>query len=90
MGDANAIPCSQDKIIATGGEGGTLTTNDLEHTFPQEMRRTSGSPSLAEQGETSMMFPAHPTLSESDMHDIADAVAKVLSMAGRRERQSHR
>lgn len=34
-----------------------------------------------ELGETSLMFPVHPTLSEIDMHRIADAVDKVLSEA---------
>ena len=32
-------------------------------------------------GETSLMFPVHPTLSETDMRDICEAVDKVLTVA---------
>jgi dTDP-4-amino-4,6-dideoxygalactose transaminase len=34
-----------------------------------------------ELGETSLMFLVHPTLSESDMHAMADAVGEVLEAA---------
>ena len=36
-------------------------------------------PVAKELGETSLMFPVHPTLSESDMHRIANAVDRVLA-----------
>ena len=35
----------------------------------------------SELGETSLMFPVHPTLSENDMLDICDAVEKVMAAA---------
>ena len=40
-------------------------------------------PVAKELGETGLMFMVHPTLSEDDMHDAADAVAKVLAVAVR-------
>lgn len=38
-------------------------------------------PVSRELGECSLMFPVHPTLSEVDMHRIADAVDRVLTEA---------
>jgi hypothetical protein len=38
-------------------------------------------PVARELGETALMFLVHPTLSEDDMHDTADAVTKVLAVA---------
>jgi len=32
-------------------------------------------------GETSLMFMVHPTLSAADMHDLADRMQCVISMA---------
>jgi dTDP-4-amino-4,6-dideoxygalactose transaminase len=43
------------------------------------LRPTESLPVAKELGETSLMFPVHPTLSESDMHAIADMVEKVLA-----------
>ena len=40
-------------------------------------------PVAARLGETSLMFLVHPTLEEGDMHDAAQAVAKVMSVAAR-------
>lgn len=40
-------------------------------------------PEAARLGETSLMFPVHPTLEESDMRDCARAVAKVMRAAAR-------
>jgi len=55
----------------------------LEEAFPEEMRPKARLPVARELGETSLMFPVHPTLSESDMHDIAEALEKVLLEASR-------
>ncbi len=38
-------------------------------------------PIARELGENSLMFPVHPTLTEMDMHRIADAVDRVLAEA---------
>ncbi|WP_188741380.1 DegT/DnrJ/EryC1/StrS family aminotransferase, partial [Deinococcus wulumuqiensis] len=40
-------------------------------------------PVARELGETSLMFLVHPTLSEEDMHRMADAVDVVMSQAQR-------
>jgi len=40
-------------------------------------------PVAAELGETSLMFPVHPTMSANNMHRIADFVATVLVRASR-------
>ncbi|MGA2690365.1 MAG: hypothetical protein ABSE85_20075 [Candidatus Korobacteraceae bacterium] len=32
-------------------------------------------------GETAFDVPVHPTLSDDDMHDTADAMARVLAVA---------
>jgi dTDP-4-amino-4,6-dideoxygalactose transaminase len=40
-------------------------------------------PVAKELGETSLMFPVHPTLTESDMICIADGVASVMARAAR-------
>jgi dTDP-4-amino-4,6-dideoxygalactose transaminase len=55
----------------------------LEGAFAQEMRPSGRLPVARELGETSLMFLVHPTLNESDMHDTADAVQKVMAEAGR-------
>ena len=36
-------------------------------------------------GETSLMFLVHPTLTEGDMRDTADAVEKVMTVATDRD-----
>jgi dTDP-4-amino-4,6-dideoxygalactose transaminase len=46
--------------------------------FPQSERLSVAK----ELGETSLMFLVHPTLSERDMHHMADAAEKVLAEAG--------
>jgi dTDP-4-amino-4,6-dideoxygalactose transaminase len=38
-------------------------------------------PEAVLQGETSLMFLIHPTLSDTDMEDICKAVAKVMAVA---------
>ena len=55
----------------------------LERAFPQELRPRSRLPMARELGETALMFLVHPTLSEHDMQDTADAVEKVLARAVR-------
>ncbi|MBV8673280.1 MAG: DegT/DnrJ/EryC1/StrS aminotransferase family protein [Acidobacteriaceae bacterium] len=81
---------AQQRIIAAlNAEGvpcivGSCSEIYLERAFPESMRPHWRFPVAQELGETSLMFPVHPTLNESDMHDIADAVEKVLSQAARR------
>jgi len=53
----------------------------LEKAFPPKMRPPRRLPVAKELGETSMMFLVHPTLSDADIHDTADAVEKVLAHA---------
>jgi len=53
----------------------------LERAFPPELRPRERLPIAWELGETALMFLVHPTLSERDMHDTADAVEKVLAYA---------
>lgn len=79
----------QQRIIdAINAEGvpclvGSCSEIYLERAFPKEMRPPKRLPVARGLGETSLMFPVHPTLNESDMHDIADAVEKVLLMASK-------
>jgi len=68
---AEGIPCFS----------GSCSEIYLEKAFPPEMRPTHRLPVAKELGETSLMFLVHPTLSETDMHDTADAVEKVLAHA---------
>lgn len=76
---------SRDKIIHTlNAEGipcfyGSCSEVYMEKAFDEgDMRPAEHLPVARELGDTSLMFPVHPTLSESDMHRIADAVDKVL------------
>jgi dTDP-4-amino-4,6-dideoxygalactose transaminase len=79
----------QQRIIdAINAEGvpcfvGSCSEIYLEGAFPTELRPPNRLPFARELAETSLMFLVHPTLNEPDMHDIADAVEKVLSEAGR-------
>jgi hypothetical protein len=52
----------------------------FEHTGWQPAERF---PVARQLGETSLMFMVHPTLTEQDMHDTADAVAYVMQQACR-------
>ncbi len=78
----------QQRIVeAINAEGvpcfvGSCSEIYLERAFPEAMRPAERLPVARELGETSLMFLVHPTLCESDMQDIADAVEKVLSAAG--------
>jgi dTDP-4-amino-4,6-dideoxygalactose transaminase len=68
---AEGIPCFS----------GSCSEIYLEKAFPTEMRPPARLPVAKELGETSLMFLVHPTLSETDMHETADAVEKVLAHA---------
>ena len=75
-------------IDAINAEGvpcfvGSCSEIYLERAFPAELRPASRLPVARELGETSLMFLVHPTLSDRDMGDTADAVEKVLACATR-------
>ncbi len=54
----------------------------LEKAFEADsLRPESRLPAARELGDTSLMFPVHPTLTEKDMNDMADAVLKVMRVA---------
>jgi dTDP-4-amino-4,6-dideoxygalactose transaminase len=53
----------------------------MEKAFPLELRPPQRLPVARELGETALMFLVHPTLSEADMEDTADAVEKVIACA---------
>jgi dTDP-4-amino-4,6-dideoxygalactose transaminase len=68
---AEGIPCFS----------GSCSEIYLEKAFPPEMKPPHRLPVAKELGETSLMFLVHPTLSEQDIRDTADAVEKVLTHA---------
>ncbi len=53
----------------------------LENAFPAEWKPDSPLSVAKELGETSLMFLVHPTLGESDMHQVADVVTDVMQEA---------
>jgi hypothetical protein len=69
--NAEGIPCFS----------GSCSEIYLEKAFPEEMRPLHRLPVAKELGETSLMLLVHPTLSDADMHETADAVKKVLAQA---------
>jgi dTDP-4-amino-4,6-dideoxygalactose transaminase len=69
--NAEGIPCFS----------GSCSEIYLEKAFPEFMRPRNRLPVAKQLGETALMFLVHPTLSENDMHDTADAVGKVLAAA---------
>ena len=71
--NAEGIPCF----------GGSCSEIYLEKAFPEHMRPPRRQPIAKELGETSLMFLVHPTLTDADMHETADAVEKVLAHATR-------
>jgi len=71
--NAEGIPCL----------AGSCSEIYLERAFPDEMRPPNRLPVAQELGETALMFLVHPTLSDLDMRDAADAVEKVLMCATR-------
>ena len=70
--NAEGIPCF----------AGSCSEIYRERAFPPSMRPPHRLPTAMQLGETALMFLVHPTLSEADMHDTADAVKKVLSAKG--------
>lgn len=69
--NAEGIPCFS----------GSCSEIYLEKAFENSLRPPSRLPVARELGETALMFLVHPTLTEADMHQTADAVTKVLSIA---------
>lgn len=69
--NAEGIPCFS----------GSCSEIYLEKAFSESMRPQRRLPVAKQLGETTLMFLVHPTLSEADMHDTADAVGKVLAAA---------
>ena len=77
----------RNRIMAAIGErgvpcfSGSCSEIYLENAFPVEWRPDSRLSVAQELGETSLMFQVHPTLSQSDMCDIADIVSDVMRQA---------
>ena len=69
--NAEGIPCYS----------GSCSEIYLEKAFSDAARPRQRLPIAKQLGETALMFLVHPTLSDDDMHDTADAVAKVLAVA---------
>lgn len=75
-------------VDAVNAEGvpcfvGSCSEIYLERAFPAELRPPQRLPIAKDLGETALMFLVHPTLTERDMNDTADAVEKVLTHAQR-------
>jgi len=45
-------------------------------------------PAAKELGETSLMFPVHPTISSGDMSLAVEKIAKILTMASSLKKSS--
>lgn len=78
----------QRMIDAVNAEGvpcfsGSCSEIYLERAFPVELRPPGRLPIAKELGETALMFLVHPTLTDFDMEDTANAVEKVLAHAAR-------
>jgi dTDP-4-amino-4,6-dideoxygalactose transaminase len=69
--NAEGIPCFS----------GSCSEIYLEKAFPESMRPKRRLPVAKQLGESTLMFLVHSTLAESDMHDAANAVEKVLAAA---------
>lgn len=81
---------TRDRILATCRDQGIPCLNGvcgeiyLEKAFEKAgLQPAKRLPVARELGETSLMFMVHPTLSETDMHDVADRMEQVLQMASR-------
>jgi dTDP-4-amino-4,6-dideoxygalactose transaminase len=78
---------NRNRIMAAIGErevpclSGTCSEIYLETAFPLEWRPDCRLPIAKELGETSLMFFIHPTLSTSDMQEVANVVADVMKEA---------
>ncbi|HEY9721593.1 MAG TPA: DegT/DnrJ/EryC1/StrS aminotransferase family protein [Oscillatoriaceae cyanobacterium] len=79
----------RDRVLAAiAAEGvpafsGSCSEIYLEKAFTPELRPAERLPVAHELGETSLMFLVHPTLTETDMADVARAVEKVMAVAQR-------
>jgi dTDP-4-amino-4,6-dideoxygalactose transaminase len=76
----------QQIIDAINAEGvpcyvGSCSEIYLEKAFAGSLVPSERLPVAKELGETALMFLVHPTLSENDMQDAAEAAAKVLAVA---------
>jgi dTDP-4-amino-4,6-dideoxygalactose transaminase len=71
--NAEGVPCFS----------GSCSEIYLERAFSSELRPQERLPVARELGETALMFRVHPTLSDADMQDTANAVEKVLAYAVR-------
>jgi len=76
---AEGIPCFT----------GSCSEIYLEKAFTPELRPVECFALAKELGETSLMFLVHPTLSETDMRDTCQAVAKVLDAAASNGEDRH-
>ena len=88
--DALKKSWSRDRIVAEIASFGILCGSGicpevyLEKAFSSlESRPKERLPVAKELGETSLMFPVHPTMNESHMDRIADALASVMARASR-------
>jgi hypothetical protein len=78
---------NRDRIIAAISEkgvpclAGSCSEIYLEKAFPPEWKPHRSFPITKELGETSLMFLVHPTLSRSDMHEVAKVVTDVMNEA---------
>jgi dTDP-4-amino-4,6-dideoxygalactose transaminase len=78
---------NRDRIMASiSAEGipcfsGSCSEIYLEKAFPEELRPSKRLKVARELGETSLMFPVHPTLSDEDMLCVCRAVDKVMETA---------
>ncbi len=70
---ARGIPCFT----------GSCSEVYLEQAFPETTRPPHRLPIARQLGETSILFPVHPTLTEEDMHDIGRVVEEVMHQATR-------
>lgn len=68
---AEGVPCMS----------GSCSEIYLEEAFPTAWRPEARFPVARALGETSLMFLTHPTMSDSDIEDVAMAVEKVLATA---------
>jgi len=75
---------NRDRILAELAErgircfSGSCSEIYLENAFPEEWRPEQRLPVARELGETSLMFQVHPTLTSSDIYEIAEVVADVM------------
>jgi len=86
--DALAIGWTRDRIVAAiiaegipSGQG-SCSEIYLEKAFDRAGCRPKSPLPMAKQlGDTSLMFPVHPTLTEDDLQDMVKVINKVMSVA---------